>query len=196
MKKHFLVVALMVVVFGCGLPEEKKSESKREVVQSKMNSVQERGYPAPVLLKLPANYKKDFTLDGEAARHVLQLDPYCGHLTNFWRADFDGDGQTDEIAWYVIREKSIQLGCRFSVETKNERYHGIDEKRQFDASKGIIMLDQALEFVKKENVTSPFEEGNLDLKNNAVQVYHCEKSAYVLYWDSVSSKFKRYWTGD
>lgn len=69
------------------------------------------GVYRPNFLKLSSGYKKNFKLNGEEARHFLQLDPYCGpSASNFGRADFDGDGQEDEIGWYVMGDdKLVQL---------------------------------------------------------------------------------------
>lgn len=156
------------------------------------------GVYRPNFLKLSSGYKKNFKLNGEEARHFLQLDPYCGpSASNFGRADFDGDGQEDEIGWYVMGDdKLVQLGARFPVDTRNERYQRIGEKSKRFLTEKLFLLDQALDLVKKENIFSPWEDHELKLENDAVQIYHCEKSAFILYWDSAAGKFEKYWTGD
>ena len=109
----------------------------------------------------------------------------------------DLSGSSREIGWYITEDKKALLfGCRFSVETEIEKFLLIDERKPLDWSRGYILLGQALEHIKKGEVTSPFEDQGLKLENDAVQVYLCEKSAFILYWDGAERKFNRFWTAD
>jgi len=177
----------------------------------------------PKLMALPSGFENKFNAwwtGDKKAGHFLQMDPYCGEgLSNFVRGDFNGDGQEDEIGWYLGPRQpgvmpALYFGSRFSVGTENEKFTLIEEREPVHwklnevTGKKYHFLGQALKLVKKGKQTSAWEEHDLKLKYDAVQVYNCESSAFILYWDGSpydelpnlsrwgKGKFKKYWTAD
>jgi len=102
-------------------------------------------------------------------------------------ADFNGDNLNDD-AWVLIRGNGDDREQKMFVFFKqpNNSYRVISARVINNADSCNL-----IELVKPGRYDSPYGEGELRLKNHAINVT-CKYSHYILYWDNSQNKFNTF----